>query len=82
MADIFIPYKRRMRPEVACLAEVLRALKLTVWFDAGVAADKGRARVSALPRSRSLDSPGQLGRLCSLGYGGGDGNALHHAFEP
>lgn len=32
--DVFISYKRRMRPQVAHIAEALRALKLTVWYDA------------------------------------------------
>lgn len=32
--DVFISYKRRKRPEVEHIAAALRALKLTVWFDA------------------------------------------------
>lgn len=33
MADVFISYKRRIRPRVAELAEVLERLKVSVWFD-------------------------------------------------
>lgn len=33
MADVFISYKRRIRPRVAELAETLERLKVSVWFD-------------------------------------------------
>ncbi len=38
MSDVFISYKRRMRPRVEEIAEALRALKLTVWFDSALEA--------------------------------------------
>jgi outer membrane protein OmpA-like peptidoglycan-associated protein len=34
VSDVFISYKRRMRPQVEQIAAALRALKLSVWFDA------------------------------------------------
>lgn len=37
MSDVFISYKRRLRPRVEKLAIALRALKLSVWYDAGLA---------------------------------------------
>ena len=37
MADVFISYKRKDRPLVEEIAARLRRLKLTVWFDAGLA---------------------------------------------
>ncbi|MCZ8261082.1 MAG: toll/interleukin-1 receptor domain-containing protein [Beijerinckiaceae bacterium] len=36
MVDVFISYKRRLRPRVEVLAESLRALDLDVWYDAGL----------------------------------------------
>ena len=38
MTDIFISYKRRLRPRVEEIAAALRALGLTVWFDAALEA--------------------------------------------
>mgnify|MGYP001810019383 CR=1 FL=1 len=32
--DVFISYKRRKRPQVERIASALRALKVSVWFDA------------------------------------------------
>lgn len=40
MADVFISYKRRIRPRVAELAEALERLKLSVWFDVEIEAGK------------------------------------------
>lgn len=40
MADVFISYKRRMRPRVAELADALERLKISVWFDAEIEAGK------------------------------------------
>ena len=34
MTDVFISYKRRLRPQVESVAAALRALRLDVWFDA------------------------------------------------
>jgi hypothetical protein len=34
MSDVFISYKRRLRPQVERIADALRALGLDVWFDA------------------------------------------------
>ena len=36
MTDVFISYKRRLRPRVDRLAAALRALGLDVWYDAGI----------------------------------------------
>lgn len=36
MADVFISYKRRIRPRVAELADTLERLKVSVWFDAEI----------------------------------------------
>lgn len=36
MADVFISYKRRLRPTVERIAAALRGLKLSVWYDAGI----------------------------------------------
>lgn len=36
LADVFISYKRRVRPRVAALAEALEQLKVSVWFDAEI----------------------------------------------
>jgi uncharacterized membrane protein YhaH (DUF805 family) len=38
MTDVFISYKRRLRPRVETLARALRSLKLDVWFDASLEA--------------------------------------------
>jgi hypothetical protein len=38
MADVFISYKREERAQIGHLAYALRALNLTVWFDAGLSA--------------------------------------------
>jgi hypothetical protein len=38
MTDVFISYKRRMRPRVEQIAAALEALGLEVWFDANLAA--------------------------------------------
>jgi len=38
MADVFISYKRRLRPRVEQIAVALRALGLTVWYDAALEA--------------------------------------------
>ena len=47
MADVFISYKREDRPLVEEIAARLRRLKLTVWFDAGLAGG-GRRIVPAI----------------------------------
>lgn len=52
MTDVFISYKRRMRPRVMEVAEALRALGLDVWFDAAL--EPGRsfaAEISAEVRN-------------------------------
>jgi hypothetical protein len=36
MADVFISYKRRLRPRVAEIAAALEQLKVSVWFDAEI----------------------------------------------
>jgi hypothetical protein len=36
MADVFISYKRRLRPRIAELAAALEQLRLSVWFDAEI----------------------------------------------
>jgi hypothetical protein len=36
MADVFISYKRRLRPRVELIAEELRLLQVDVWFDAAL----------------------------------------------
>lgn len=36
MTDVFISYKRRLRPRVDKIAAALRALGLEVWYDAGI----------------------------------------------
>ncbi|MEO8757425.1 MAG: toll/interleukin-1 receptor domain-containing protein [Devosia sp.] len=38
MTDVFISYKRRLRPRVEEIATALRALGLTVWYDAALEA--------------------------------------------
>lgn len=40
MAEVFISYKRRMRPRVVEIAEALEALGLTVWYDAELVAGR------------------------------------------
>jgi hypothetical protein len=36
MSDVFISYKRRMRPRVEEIASALTAMGLEVWFDAAL----------------------------------------------
>ena len=38
MTDVFISYKRRLRPRVEEIATALRALGVTVWYDAALEA--------------------------------------------
>ena len=36
MSDVFISYKRRLRPQVENIASALRELRVDVWFDAAL----------------------------------------------
>ncbi len=51
MTDVFISYKRRVRPQVERVAAALRAEGLDVWFDAALEAGSSfSAEISAQVR--------------------------------
>ena len=57
MTDVFISYKRRLRPRVEEIATALRALGVTVWYDAALEAGTSfSAEISSEVRSADVSS--------------------------